>query len=252
MARKKKLTGRSFVLLKFILIGLIIIGTGVGLGIGCRYFYQNSEYFKIRSVVVAPSLQFIDHRDLQGLIGRNIFNVDLVSLQRKLSLKYSQASQLKVLRHFPNRISVAAKQRLPFTQIQIKGGVVILDDEGVVLSVVEEADKNLPLITGTTLVNQEIVRGLSLKGEDVQAALKILSDFYGNSSFSSYTISEMNIESLSKISFILSNGLEVFVDRGRIAHKLKVLSVVLSQKELDLEHVKYVDLRFKEPVIGKK
>jgi cell division septal protein FtsQ len=203
-------------------------------------------------VVVAPALQFIDHRDLQGLIGRNIFDVDLAALRRKLSRKYPQASSLRVLRLFPDRISVAAKQRLPFTQMRVDAGAVILDDEGVVLSLVDAVDKNLPMITGKVLAGQEVVRGLPLKGEDIQVALKIMSDFYGDSSFSSYTISEINIENLSKIYFSLSNGLEVFIDRGRVSHKLKVLSVVLSREELDPRHVKYVDLRFKEPVIGKK
>jgi hypothetical protein len=42
------------------------------------------------------------------------------------------------------------------------------------------------------------------------------------------------------------------LDREKIAQRIKVLGVVLSQGNLDMDHVKYVDLRFKEPIIGKK
>ncbi|MCK5081648.1 MAG: cell division protein FtsQ, partial [Candidatus Omnitrophica bacterium] len=61
-----------------------------------------------------------------------------------------------------------------------------------------------------------------------------------------------NVENLSKIQFTLSNGLVIILDRNNIDRRIKVLGVVLSQGKLDMKQVKYVDLRFKEPIIGKK
>ena len=40
--------------------------------------------------------------------------------------------------------------------------------------------------------------------------------------------------------------------RDQIVQKIRVLGVVLAQDALNLGDVKYIDLRFKEPIIGKK
>ncbi len=65
-------------------------------------------------------------------------------------------------------------------------------------------------------------------------------------------IKDINIENLSKIQLTLSNQLDVIIDRDKVAQKIRVLGVILAQERLDLKEVKYVDLRFKEPIIGKK
>ena len=82
--------------------------------------------------------------------------------------------------------------------------------------------------------------------------LKIIKLFKANSGLASYSIRDVNIESLSKIYFTLSNKLDVVIDKDKIAQKIRVLGIVLAQDRLDLKDVKYIDLRFKEPVIGKK
>ena len=62
----------------------------------------------------------------------------------------------------------------------------------------------------------------------------------------------IHVDNLLKIYFHLSNGLQVIVDQERIDQKIKLLAFVLAQKKIDLEQTKYIDLRFKEPVLGKK
>ena len=46
--------------------------------------------------------------------------------------------------------------------------------------------------------------------------------------------------------------LKIIVDRDNIPHKMKILELVLSQAKPDFEGVQYIDLRFKEPILGKK
>jgi len=239
MARKKKSKAQPF-LFKFILIGLVVVGIGYAAGRGGIYLLQKSDYFRIQSVVIDPSLQFINKRDLKSLMGKNIFTVDLKATQRKLSYKYPQASQLKVMKRFPNRIGVVAKQRLPFAQVQMKNRTVILDQEGVVLSAQEERDKDIPVVIGTKSNDQKLVWGLPLRGSDIQMALKIAKLFEANSSLSSYAILEINVENFSKIYFTLSNHLQIIVDRDKIAQKIRVLGFVLSQgKPLPDSHSKF-------------
>jgi len=182
----------------------------------------------------------------------NVILKDLKAVQRKLNYKYPQAAKLKVIKRFPNQISVLAKQRVPFAQLEVKKKIVIVDKEGVVLSLEEKRDKKLPDITGIKFNNPELVLGMPLRGSDIWLTLKIIKLFKANRSLAAYSISGINIENLSKINFTLSNHLNVIIDRDKIAQKIRVLSIVLAQDRLNLKDVKYVDLRFKEPILGKK
>jgi len=250
MARRKKLKISSNV--KYIFIGLLVIGIGWFVINRATYAFSHVDYFKVRSVTIDPSLQFINKRDLRSLMGKNLFTVDLKAVQRRLSYKYPQAARLKVVKRFPNQVSVLAKQRVPYAQLQVQDKIVVLDREAVILSLEEKKDKDLPDIIGTKLDDPRLVLGMPLRGSDIWLTLKIIKLFKANSSLDAYLIKGINIENLSKISFTLSNRLDVIIDRDKIAQKIRVLGIVLAQDRLDLGDVKYIDLRFKEPIIGKK
>jgi len=252
MARKTKKRIKQLPAIKPVAIGLLAIGIIVVVGTGIVRVFRNADYFKVRSVVIDPSLQFINKRDLKNLMGKNIFAIDLKSTQRWLEYRYPQASRLKVMKHFPDQIAVIAKQRMPFLQIRVDGKTVIVDKEGVALFEQGGAGGGFPTVTGAKVSYEDMVRGLFFGGEDMQIALEIVRLFQADSGLFSYSISDINIGNLSKIYLALSNGLNVIVDREEIAQKIRVLSVILSKGELDLKRVEYIDLRFKEPVIGKK
>jgi cell division septal protein FtsQ len=251
MARKTKSKTQLFVV-KFIVISILVAAASFAVGSGTIYFFRHNDYFKIRSVTIDPSLSFINKHDLGNLIGKNIFDIDLLTVRHRLSYKYPEASDLKVVKHFPGQIAIVAKQRFPFAQIQVQDKMAILDDQGVVLSLQEKGDKELPHIIGAKLSDQKLTRGLPLAEADIRVALEIARDFKSVKSLSAYAIEKIDIENLSKILLTLSNGLDVMVDRGNIGQRMKVLGVVLSQDQLDLKQINYVDLRFKEPIIGKK
>ena len=42
------------------------------------------------------------------------------------------------------------------------------------------------------------------------------------------------------------------IDSGNIDGKIKTLSMIIDRTGISLAEVKYIDLRFKEPLIGKK
>ncbi len=250
MAKKKKLKISLYA--KYIFIGFLVVGIGLIVVNRTQYVFSHVDYFKVRSVTIDPSLQFINKRDLRSLMGKNIFKIDLKAVQRRLSYKYPRAAKLKVVKRFPNQVSVLAKQRVPYAQLQIQDTIVVLDREAVILSFEDKKDKNLPDIVGTKLNNPKLVLGMPLKGSDIWLTLKIIKLFSANSSLDPYVIKGVNIENLSKIHFTLSNQLDVIIDRDKIAQKIRVLGIVLAQDRLDLGDVKYIDLRFKEPIIGKK
>jgi cell division septal protein FtsQ len=147
---------------------------------------------------------------------------------------------------------VTARKRVPFAQTSVKEAILILDDHGIVLSSSSQQNNKLPLVEGLALRGSDFTLGLPLKGREVKVGLQVLRSFQNNRSLTGYDIKSIDVSNLSKVSMILSNDLKIFVDWDNIDHKMKVLSLVMAQSQLDFKQIKYLDLRFKEPIIGKK
>lgn len=250
MPKKKKPKIPPFI--KFLFVAIVVLGIGYAVAGQLRRHFMQSDFFKIQSIVVDPSLQFIDSSDLKYIIGKNIFTVDLRTVKRQLSHKYPQASDLRVNRRFPNQVSIVAKRRVPFIQIPLAQQTAVLDEEGVLLSLEEKPDKDLPIIVGSNPVNVRPILGLPFRVDNMPVAVKVMKLFSANNELKSYSVAEINIANMSKIYFTLTSGLQVIIDKDDVAQKMRILSVILAQDALDFKDIKYVDLRFKEPIIGKK
>lgn len=252
MAKKKKsiTIHPSAVKLFFVVILSLVVGLGICKGV--VHLLTHSDYFKIKAVIIDPSLAFIDRKDFADLTGKNIFTVDLSKMYRKFSFNYPQVSQLKIIRQFPNQLYVAAKERVPVAQAKIHSRYYTFDSKGVVLSSAAKQDNNLPIVIGVELDKSRVNLGLPINNPQLQAALQILSSYRENKDLQPYQVNSISVENLSKMLLVLSNKLEVIVDREKIDQKFHILGFVLSQGKLNMNEVKYIDLRFKEPIIGKK
>ncbi|MBU0469681.1 MAG: FtsQ-type POTRA domain-containing protein [Candidatus Omnitrophica bacterium] len=251
MARKKKFQVPPS-LIKYILFIVLIVGVCFGLYKGISVLLTKSEYFKVKTIVIDPSLQFINKDDLVRLKGKNIFLIDLKAFENKLNKKYPQVSHLKLVKRFPDQIVIAAKKRLPIVQVNIDDEFCVLDSNGVALEIINKMDKKITLISGTKFKKFTPVLGLPLSSERVNIALNIANVFKSQKELITYSIEDINVSDLSKIKILLNNGLEVLVDKDKVSKNIRVLSLVLSQRQIDFKEVKYLDLRFKEPIIGKK
>ncbi len=239
-----------------IAIILFIISASFLLGVflykGVSDYLLDSRRFAVKKIVIDPTLQFIQKDDLMNLRGKNIFQVNLNSVERTLLTKYPEISELKVEKRFPDQIHLVAKKRVRLAQFLFKDSFLVLDDEGVVLDKSDKADKDLPAIEGLKLANPSINLGARLKGAELKAALKIIRAFRENATLSSYQVLRLEVGQLSKIFLHLDKDVKAIIDDQKINYKVKVLGVVLTQGNLDLNEVNYIDLRFKEPIIGKK
>lgn len=252
MARKKQSQGIPLPILK--LLGVICLAGLIGLGIfkGIEYFSLNSAYFKVRGIVVDPALGFINPEYLSGFKGRNIFAINLKDVEDRLGQRYPQVDQLKVVRRFPDQLLVLAKQRRPVAQIELNKNVLTLDNAGVIISMTTRRDESLSLIKNADTKQLKNELGRTLFGNDIRVALLLIDTFRENRILDSLRITGIDVANLSKIEFDMSNGLKVFVDQDNIDLKMKVLGIVLTKGNLDYEQINYLDLRFKEPIIGKK
>lgn len=235
-------------------VGVIILSLAIGIFLCQRIltYLTTSDYFSIKAIVIDSSLSFIDDRALANLKGKNIFEVDLKQFHRHLATRYPQVSDLRVVRQFPNQIHLQAKARYPFAQIQAGSKVLTLDEKGIVLSSSSLKNQKLPFIVVAQNTYRDFVLGATLAGEDHNVGLDIIKSFKFTHALSTYNIEQIDIESLSKINVSLSNKLYVIFDANKIDEKVKVLGLILAQGKVDPKEAKYVDLRFKEPIVGKK
>ncbi len=238
--------------IKIVVAVLLALVIGWSIYIGIAKFIIRSNYFKVKAVILDSSLEFISRRDVSKLIGKNIFTIDLQKVQDKLSRRYPQVDRIRIIKQFPNQLLITARKRLPFAQVSIQNKIVTIDEYGVILSSTTSRKNSLPFITGGRLINKQIIPGISLKNRRISTAIRIIDTFANVSALDSYSINNIDVNNLSKIYLRFSNGLNVIVDRDNLKKKANVLGILLSQGKLDLKKVRYIDLRFKDPVIGKK
>ncbi len=211
----------------------------------------DSRYFRIKTVEIDRTLGFLDKQDFASLNGKSIFSVDVGRFQRSLTGKYPQMAQANIVKKFPNKILVLAKKRAPFAQVYIQNKTFLIDDQGVVLFGAPEKGEKFPLISGI-FSRRRITTGSVLSGESTLLALSVIKEFQNNHSFSPYAVAKIDVNNPKEIDFHLSNGLKIIVDKTDIERKIDTLALVLARNRLDTAQVKYIDLRFKDPILGTK
>ena len=251
MAKRKK-SPISLAAVKIFIVIILALTVGVFLCQRMFYLLTHSKYFSIQMVMLDSSLSFIDKNDFANLSGKNIFTLDLNKIQRHLGFKYPQVSDLRVVRKFPNQIHIQAKPRFPAAQVQSSSKILTLDERGIVLASSDKKDEKLPYISVPHDNYPRYKLGLPLGSSEHRVGLDIINSFKINRALSSYAISQIDIESLSKIDVYLSNKLHVILDASKVEQKMRMLGIILAQGQVDLKEVKYIDLRFKEPIVGKR
>lgn len=236
---------RNIVIFIFVIF-LIVAGWSGG-----QQYLTSAPLFVIKSVNLAPSLQFINSSSLDNLPGKNIFSVDLRQVEKKLRAKYPQIKNLKVERSLPDQIQVLARQREPLAQINLNGQYYSIDKERVPLSSSGYSFDGLPLLANTR-VNVKLVMGAPLRVRRIKIGLEITSAFRQHPYLSRYKIEKIDLDNLSKIIVTFDDAFDVVIDRDKIQNKVELLGALISQHQLPLNEVEYFDLRFKEPIVGKK
>jgi cell division septal protein FtsQ len=215
-------------------------------------YFIRTKLFSVKTVVMDPSVPFYSSSEVNQLHGKNIFDVNVGALQNRLAKKYPQVTYIRVIKRFPDQVIIFAKNRNAFAQVQIGSRVYVLDKDGVILGESGEMERKLPLIRGVNAGRFAPRAGFSLVAPKLPVALTILKAFQDSPSMASYPISRIEVDNLSRINLYILDNLNIIVDHEDIKNKIKMLELILTQGKIDLATTKYVDLRFKEPVLGKK
>jgi len=214
---------------------------------------RNSRYFKLEDIRVddkscATSLEAGSLLEIYK--GRNIFDIGMGALASRIESTYPAIKKAVVKRILPNRLEIDIIPRFPVAKIKDRRGYFPIDGTGMVLSP-DIKSGSLPVIIGFSMWRLPKA-GERLKNEQLEKALRLI-DVINEASFSQdYGITTVDARSGRNLSFYLDSGIEVKIGGEDFFGRLKRLKETLKDADLDKDNIKYIDLRFKDVVIGPK
>ncbi len=215
-------------------------------------FLGNSRYFKLDTIEIIDKSHATTLKagDLLSIYkGRNIFGIDINSLSSKIKRDIPTIKHAIVKRVLPNKLEIDIIPRVPIAKIKSHGYFPI-DRTGMVLSPEIKTEK-LPIITGFSIW-LSIKVGTPLENPQVRNAFLLIDALEESAILSDYAVSAIDVSNYRNLSFYLENGIEVKIGSEDFLDRLNRLKTTFASPKLDKENIKYIDLRFKDVVIGGK
>jgi len=206
---------------------------------------KNLDCFKIEKIIVTQG----NPEEFAYLKGQNIFTIDLKREAGYIQEAYPNYKQIRLIRLLPNRLSVDFIKRKPVAFIKLYRYFYVDKDQVVFNAPVEETLVELPVILGleTKIFGPKSGRKYNIR--ELALAINIIQELNNNGILRGYKIKTVDVNNAFSASFILPNGLEVKTGQDEIKARIKLLSILLTNIKNDLNYIKYIDLRFKEPVV---
>jgi cell division septal protein FtsQ len=219
---------------------------------------KNLDYFKIKDIVV-KNIQPEDY-EVQAFSyfkGKNIFNINLKQESQVLLEYYPDCSAAQLVRVLPNRLIIFFIRRKPVALVKLYKYFAL--DEGGVLFYPQEQYQGLelPIILGLETKIFGPKPGKKYNNKAVLLVLNILKEIKKNKFLKNYKVKKFDLANIASASIFLAvtesspitQELEIILGEDKIKDKIDILSNLAEEERFNLTNIKYIDLRFKEPVI---
>jgi hypothetical protein len=223
---------------------------------------KDSGYFKIKEIVAIGN----DAARLAHLKGKNIFSVDLREESGFILESYPEFSKVRLVKVLPNRILVYFISRKPIALVKLYKYFAV-DEQGFLFSFPgQPQESGLPEVVGleTKIFGPQSGRKYNIK--ELALALNIIREIKKNRLPEERKIKKIDVANAASASvyFILSTNntnnlegkensdtecLEIKIGQDDIQNKIIILTGLMKQAKNSLSSIKYIDLRFKDPVI---
>ena len=213
-----------------------------------------STYFNIKKIVVRGSFKM---EGLRYLLGENLLGIDFKNVEKRILFDYPALEKIRISRTFPDTLTIDIKARMPVAKLRLKKPYFI-DSDGAILDLpFEEQNNGLPEITG---LENKILNYHNIKREYLNIALTLIREYSKIKISKEYKIENINLAFPTQTFFTIKadpaglddkEAIKVIIGKEDIAKRLKTLSILLSKIKSNLSNIKYIDLRFKDPVTGK-
>lgn len=183
------------------------------------------------------------------VIGENIWHVDLRKLSGQLHEQSPALKVVRVSRRLPNTITVETVARRPIAQVHLDYWYPV-DAEGFVLPAAgSEAAEGLLRLTG--LNRGRITPGQVSEDDAMLLGLRVRTLLRARRPVLAHRVTEMNTSDPEHIRLILDDATEVRCGaEAELTSQLDRLQGTLRALAKQAITVRYIDLRFPDPVIG--
>ena len=220
-----------------------------------KAFLNESGYFKLREVDVKASFldtrasSSISNRILNAYRLRSIFSINLTHIAQYIQNSYGDVRDVAVRISLPDKLVVSLKLRRPVALVK-SGKFYPVDEDGVVLPGGSRVDalNDLPIINGID------IRTVSTRftSRNLKLALKLLEEIRLVRSLSSLGVTAINVYDPRNMSFNLKNGVEIRIGEEKFRERLDLLGKALRDPRLAMDNINYIDVRFKDIIVGPK
>ena len=253
----KKLNKKRIRIVSLNLLVIIGLALAIFLSFLVKKFIMESKFFALKKIVTNLD-QIPDYRQEvripKELISKqNIFSLDINNLASGLRSSCPKYKDVVIYRQFPNAIYIKFIRRLGLFQIKIADEFWILDDESIVMSSSSNEPYSGKLIVYTALPKGLIVSpGRKIPLSYSENIVLLINELTTQGFFDDFSIPGLYAYNLNDIWFDL-DGIEIRVGDGGYAKKLSLLKkIILPRFKADYDKIDYIDLRFKDYVVGYK
>jgi len=238
--KKKKLD-----LLIDIAVVCVILAIGAYLALrSVSGFLKSREYFKIKYVKCNDA-----SIDLNYLRGENIFFLDLKEEIRNLRAAYPEYQSIKITKYMPSAILVQCEKRKAVASVRLYRYFLVGEDAVLFNGDTQGIDAGLPVIVGLETKIFGPRPGIRYNIKELNLALDVIREVNSIPALQNCKISRIDASKAENLFFYIFNNIEIRIGEADIAGKIKLLPSVLLHVGENLIKLKYIDLRFKEPVI---
>lgn len=219
-------------------------------------FLYRSDYFRLNAVetkdtaIGSATASYINNQVLNLYRGRNIFTVDLKAVSAALRSRFPDAKEIVVRIALPDKIVINMQFRRAAALVK-SGRLYPVDEEGVILVNANEAlFKFLPVIEGIDIRPGErgAKRGNSYR--NLRITLDLIREIKKAKFMAGYGVASINARDIKMLSFALKNGVHVRIGFENFRQRLDTLKKVLDDPRMVMDRIDYIDVRFKDVVIG--
>ena len=212
-------------------------------------FATRSEAFRISDV------QLSAHSTLKvptaSLIGRNLWAVDLTALASSLHAQQPFLEHVRVTRLVPNTLQIEVVERAPVAQVHL-GGWHSVDREGFILPQARPApSEKLVILKGAESPTAPLKAGRENTGERLLHALRLVERLTHSPVLTGHRVTQLDVADPKQLVFVIDEEVEIRCgSEEELSTHLARLRAVLQRVSHHPLDIRYIDLRFKDPVIG--
>ena len=219
-------------------------------------FLYRSDYFRLNSVetkdtaIDASTAAYINNQILHLYKGKNIFTVNLKAISEVLQARFPDAKEIVAKIALPDKIIVNMKFRRACALVR-SGKLYPVDGEGVVLLNANEAlFKFLPVIEGIEIKPGERRAARVNSYRNLNIVLDLMQEIKKSRFLAGYGVDSINARDIKMLSFTLKNDVQVRIGFEDFKPRLETLKKVFNDPRMVMDRIAYIDVRFKDVVIG--